>query len=81
MTTSLPRGVFARLAFVAVATADRYGDAHSGVRPFLSDADALALGAEALRAAEDAERLGATPAHWVAFGRWLRDEPCKGGDP
>jgi hypothetical protein len=80
VTTSLPRGVFARLAFVAVATADRNAHADS-FRPFLSDAAALALGAEALRAAEDAERLGATPAHWVAFGRWLRDEPCKRGDP
>ena len=71
---TMPRGVFARLAFAAVASADRDGGMYSHPqRPFLPEQEALAVSEEQTRAYEDAERLGATPAHWVEFGRWLRD--------
>jgi hypothetical protein len=71
---ALPRGVFARLAFLSVASADRDGGMCDGSpRPFLTESEALDLAEEASRAYEDAEALGATPKHWVEFGRWLRD--------
>lgn len=73
---TMPRGVFARLAFLAVASADRDGGLYDHpVDPFLSEEDALALGTEMDRAFASAESLGASNADYLAVRRYLSGAP------
>jgi len=69
---TMPRGVFARLAFVKVAQADLdAGHYEWPPKPALSPEEASALAAEVQRANADLDAMGATGEQWVAVGEWL----------
>lgn len=67
MKPRVPAPVFARLCFLAVASADLD---QPGTQ--LSRESREHLAHEANRAHHDLERLGVTSDHWVQFSRWLR---------
>lgn len=73
---TMPRGVFARLAFLKVAHADLDAGLYDWPpKPALTPAEAEALAAEAQRAHADLDAMGATPEQWIAVGEWLGGAP------
>ena len=73
---AMPRGVFARLAFLKVAQADiDAGHYDWPPRPVLDPEEASALAAEVRRVNADLDALGATSDQWVAVGEWLGGQP------